>query len=205
MTGKVPLEQAQALNYRALGGLSCDNALGASHVARELITLFRSGCDLIPEVREALACALERGLDGNRQAETNEFGRLMPYIELGGMGRDGTVNEAIAARRNWFDASEELERQRKQGRKGHSVIVEIGALFGLGFDGMKKANSFRNKFLAEIKVAGNSLVAETLNYMGDNDFDGDPSGAGETGGDHYFYARTLFIEREAEASCRKGI
>ena len=185
-----------ALNYRVLDGLNCNAAFAPSQLAREMIALLRSPLDIEPEVREAIASALERGLDGSRLEERNADGRLKPYIELGGMGRDGRINDAISIRRKWFDAAEHLEKIRKAGKRGYDAQVEAGARFGLGVDGMKKATTFRNKFLKEVSAPGNSLVAQILNQSGSNTFDLDDD-------DDYFQARALFIERESEEFCKK--
>lgn len=185
-----------ASNHRVFLGLNCDATFGPSNLAREIIALLRSPLEIAFEVREAIASALERGLDGNRLEERNEHGRLKPYIEIGGMGRDGRLNDAIWTRRKWFNAAEELEEIRKSGKRGYDAQAEIGARYGLGVDGMKKATSFRNKFLKEVRKPGNVLVAEVLNQSGSNDFDLDDD-------DDYFQARSIFIERESEFYCKK--
>ncbi len=195
---------AGVMNQRALIALLGGMATGPSGVGREIINLLRSPHLIAAEVRDALADAIERGLFGNQTEERNEFGQLMPWLEVGGMLRDGRVGDAIAVRRNWFNAAEELKIRRSQGERGYRVMEQVGAKFGLGIDAMKNATKFRNRFLREINTPGNNLVSETLNYHGDNEFDPDMSDEGRTGGDHYFYARSLFIEREAEATCKKG-
>lgn len=190
------------LNARARAGLHGTMALGPSGVGQAIVDLLRSDFALERDVREALAAAIERGLFGNRSEEQNEFGHQMPWLEIGGMGRDGRVGEAIKARRNWFDAAEELERRRAGNERGYKVLDAVGSEFGLGVDALKAANTFRKRFLAEIDAPGSELVASVLNASGDNEFDPDPHGGGPSGGNHYFLARALFIDREAEAVCK---
>jgi len=187
--------RAEGLNYRALNGLLGRAARGPSGVVLEVIGLLRSDLPIVPEVREALAAALERGLYGYRTEQLNEEGWPMPWLEIGGMARNGRVGEAISVRRKWFDAAEELERRRAAGERGYSVLEAVGALHQLGVDGMKKANAFRNKFLDELAQPGSALVAETLNFWRVNKFEIENE-------DHYDFARALFIDREAEASCK---
>ena len=185
----------ETLNARAALALTANRTTNASGIARDLIALLQSDAPISQDVRFLMAEALEAGLDGSRVRRYNDEGRLIPRITIEDLGRDGRVAEGIAVRQNWLDAAEELSQERAKGRKGYELMSEVGAKYGLRVDSMKRAVKLHNAFLAEVRKPGSTVIAESLNYWGVNDFDA----ADE---DVYYYARSLFIEQSAEAACK---
>ena len=111
------------------------------------------------------------------------------------MGRDGRVGKAILERRRWLDAAEAVAERRAAGEKGRGIVEAVGNDFSLGYEVMEKAIKLRNKLLKELDDPASQIVAETLNFWRDTEFD-------RSDEDQYYFARSLFIEREAETSVK---
>jgi hypothetical protein len=168
---------------------------GPGTIARELIEFLKGDTSIEPKVRMALAEALERGLAGDAGEERNELGYLMPRLVVTGMGRDGTVSQAIHLRRIWMDAAEDLNELRANGVRGQRAYDIVRERHGLNDDTIDKGNKLRNKFIRTIQNPNAACITEALNTLGDNFFD--PANR-----NHFFCARDFFIDEEAEASVK---
>ena len=182
-------------NIRTQILLTGGSPAGPCNVAGTLIALLRSDEPIEQHTRTLLADALERGISGNRTEVRSADGFLLPRLEVGSMGRDGRVGKAILERRRWLDAAEAVAERRAAGEKGRGIVEAVGNDFSLGYEVMEKAIKLRNKLLKELDDPASQIVAETLNFWRDTEFD-------RSDEDQYYFARSLFIEREAETSVK---
>ncbi|MEV5020733.1 hypothetical protein MRBLMA1_000532 [Sphingobium sp. LMA1-1-1.1] len=111
-----------------------------------LITLFRSSAPILPEVREALAKALERAPD--------EAGIR---LSIGGLGKGGSedIGSQIQVRERWLIAGREIERLHTGGMGIDEAKRQVGRLqdadgayFGYEPSQASEAWAFFNRFRA---------------------------------------------------------
>jgi hypothetical protein len=128
-----------------------------------LITLFRSSVPILPEVREALAKALERAPDepGIR-------------LSIGGLGKGGSddIGSQIQVRERWLIAGREIERLHISGigideakRKVGHLQDSDGAYFGYEPSQASEAWSFFNRFRAYQAFRNEQLAQSRKNDL----------------------------------------
>jgi hypothetical protein len=188
------LPSASVLNVRADLALTGGFVGGPGEVAEAICDLLRSPFEIEERVRHALADALERGRSVYKAEETNDIGQAIPRLVVEGLGRTGDVSKAVLVRRQWLDAAEEVQDAVDAGARVDETVFKVGRKFKMGVDVMRKARRLYNKFLTEYHNNDSSLHAEVRDQV--------PSFTKQDY-DYFYIARSLFIDREAEAAVKR--
>lgn len=209
--------ESDKLNTRLRLILAGDAPAGPVHVAEAVIELLRSDEGLDRDTRELLAQALVRGLNGNRVVERNVEGRVLPRLHVEGDKRQGKIDKAILDRLVWLDCAEAVEKLRMQGSTREAAMMIVCNQRPIGWSVLDKALKLHNKFRAEVadpssalRVQANAQFRDGVEDTLDDELDDDELEALgidlnfciDQSDDHYYFARRLFAEREAESAVK---
>lgn len=178
---------SRGMNERAWAGLEGYLVAGPSNIADEIIALLRSDHEISRKVRDILASALERGRGGYRPDPDDPDEARRPRLVIEGTGERGRLSKAVLVRRKWIKAAEQLETERNAGRNGVALALEIANKHGIDYEMMKKANKFYSTFIKEYSDTDSELN-RSVGAFGYDD---------RSHEDHYYIARSTYIEREA--------